>query len=123
MAVLGGLALLLATIGIYSLMAYDVIQRRQEIGVRMALGATRGDVMRFTMGHAGRLAGLGLGVGLGLAILAGRAVESALFGVVSLGAPLLLGLTLVLSATALLACVLPARQASKVDPATSLHAQ
>jgi len=123
MAVLGGLALVLATVGIYSLMAYDVIQRRQEIGVRMALGATRGDVMRFTIGRAGRLAGVGLGVGLGLAVLAGRAVESALFGVVSLGAPLLVGLTLVLSATALLACVLPARQASKVDPATSLHAQ
>jgi putative ABC transport system permease protein len=123
MAALGGLALVLATIGLYSLLAYDVIQRRQEIGVRMALGATRGDVVRFTIGHVGRLAGIGLGVGFGLAILAGRAVESALFGVVSLGAPLLVGITLTLCATALLAGVVPARQASRVDPATSLQAQ
>jgi putative ABC transport system permease protein len=123
MAALGGLALVLAAIGIYSLMAYDVSQRRHEIGLRMALGATRGDVWRFTVGQAGRLSAMGLGVGLVLALLSGRLVESALFGIVALDPLLLASLTLGLLTTALVATLVPARLATRVDPATALRGE
>jgi ABC-type antimicrobial peptide transport system permease subunit len=123
MGILGAIALVLATIGIYSLMAYDVSRRRQEIGVRMALGATRGEIVRNTIGQAGRLTGVGIVIGLVLAVAAGRGVESALFGTVALGVPLVAGITAVLVLTALVATIVPARLASKVDPATALQAR
>jgi putative ABC transport system permease protein len=122
MATLGALAFLLATVGIYSLMAYYVAQRRHEIGVRMALGATRGEVFRSALGHAGRLSAVGLGLGLALAWLSSRLVEGVLFGIVTISPVLVAALALGLLAAALLASAVPAHQAARVDPAASLRA-
>jgi len=121
MAGLGGLALVLAAIGIYSLMSYYVSQRRHEIGVRMALGATRRDVARLTIRQAGGLSAIGLGLGTVLALAANRAVEGVLFGTVSLSPVVFVGIVLTLAATAAIATLAPTRQATPIDPATALR--
>jgi len=119
---LGCLALVLATIGIYSLLAYEVSQRAHEIGVRMALGATRGDVVRSIVGHALRLAGIGLGLGVLLALPTQHVVVSVLFNVVAFSPLLLAALVLVLGATAVVASAVPARSASRMSPGAALRA-
>lgn len=123
MAVLGALALVLAAIGIYALMAYYVAQRRQEIGVRLALGATRASVVRMTVSGAWRLALVGLSVGLLLAIALSRVMESALFGTVTAEPALFITITAILAATSLIASLVPARQAASVDPAQALRTE
>lgn len=123
MAILGALALVLAAIGIYSLMSYYVSQRRQEIGVRLALGASHASVIRLTVGAAGRLAGLGLVIGLGLALALARLMERALFGTVTANPPLFILIAALLAGTALVASLVPARQAAAVDPALALRSQ
>src|SRR5262249_27845256 len=112
MAVLGGLALVLAAIGIYALMAYYVTQRRQEIGVRLALGASRASVVRMTVAGAGRLAAAGLAAGLVLAVALARVMESALFSVVTAEPALFVVITSILGGTALLASLVPAPHAA-----------
>ena len=121
MAVFGALALVLAAVGIYSVMAYHVAQRRQEMGIRMALGATGGDLLRLTVGQGARMAALGVGLGLVAAIALSRVLERALFGVVSLEPWLFASVAGTLGAVALLACLIPARQASAVDPVIALR--
>lgn len=121
MAAFGLLALVLSAAGIYSVMAHYVAQRRHEIGVRMALGATTRDVLRLTMGSGLRLAGLGILVGLGLGFGAARLIESALFGVVAVEPILFVAITALLTTVALLATLLPARHAISVDPAGALR--
>ncbi|HKW00272.1 MAG TPA: FtsX-like permease family protein, partial [Vicinamibacterales bacterium] len=123
MAVLGALALVLAAIGIYALMAYYVAQRRQEIGVRLALGASRASVVRMTVSGAGRLALVGLGVGLLLAVALTRVMESALFGTVTAEPALFVTITALLAATAVVASLVPARHAASVDPAQALRTE
>ena len=123
MATLGALALVLAAIGIYSLMSYYVSQRRQEIGVRLALGASHASVIRLTVGSAGRLAGIGLVIGLALAIALARAMEGALFGIVTAEPRLFVAIAAMLAMTALVASVVPARQAAAVDPALALRSE
>jgi len=123
MASFGLIALLLAAIGLYSVMAYYVAQRRQEIGIRMALGASSRQVMVHTAGSGGRMALAGIGLGLVLGVLLARLVESALFGVVTLEPWLLLAVGALLGAVALLASLVPARQASGVDPVIALRAE
>ncbi len=122
MAGFGVLALLLATVGIYSVMAFHVAQRRHEVGIRMALGATARDILRLTVGHGARMASLGIAIGLGLGVALARLMQSALFGIVAVEPWLFASITAILALAALAASLLPARLATKVDPANALRA-
>jgi predicted permease len=123
MAVFGTIALVLAAIGLYSVMSSYVAQRRREIGIRMALGARAGDVLRQTIVQGGRLAVIGTIVGLALAVALSRLMESALFGVIGIEIWLFAAIAALLLAIALLASILPARQAAAVDPIAALRAE
>jgi putative ABC transport system permease protein len=122
MAGFGLVALALAAIGIYSVMAYYVAQRRQEIGIRMALGASARDVLVGTLSGGGRMALLGIAIGLALGLLLARVVENLLFGVVAMEPWLMAAIAGLLGAVALLASLVPARQAARVDPVIALRA-
>ena len=121
MAVFGVLALVLASLGIYSVMAYHVAQRRHEMGIRMALGATAGDVLRLTVGQGARMAALGIAIGLAFGLGLARVLESALFGVVAAEPWLFAAVALTLAAIACLASVIPARFAAATDPLMALR--
>jgi len=123
MLAFGGLALLLAVIGVYGVMAYMVTQRTHEIGVRMALGATRRDVLRLTVGQTGRLTAVGAGVGIVLSFLLSRLIEAGLLGVASSDARITAGLAAILIASALAAGYLPARRAASIDPTVALRGE
>ena len=123
MAVFGGLALLLAIVGVYSLMAFVVAQRTHEIGVRIALGATRGDVLRLAVGQTARLTAAGALLGLVLATALGRLMEAGLLGVIASDARLSLGFAAVLALAALAAGYIPARRATAIDPIIALRAE
>jgi putative ABC transport system permease protein len=119
---LGGLALLLAIIGIYGVVSYSVTQRTQEIGVRMALGATRADVMRMVVGQAGILIAAGVVIGAGAALALGSVMRNMLFQV-SERDPVTLGLiAALLGLVGLVASAVPARRATRVDPLVALRA-
>ncbi|HEY6249720.1 MAG TPA: ABC transporter permease [Candidatus Angelobacter sp.] len=122
-ACLGTLAAFLAAIGLYGVMAYVVARRTREIGVRIALGATRGNISWLILREVAQVAGIGLAIGLPLSFLTGKLVQSLLFGV-SAGNPVVLALTAALLVTvALLAGGLPARKAASVDPMVALRYQ
>jgi ABC-type antimicrobial peptide transport system permease subunit len=114
-------ALFLAALGLYGVISYSVVQRTQEIGVRMALGARRGAVLALVVGQGLRLAGIGVALGLVLAVIGSRAVESQLFGVAALDPVTFVSMAAVLLGAAFLASYLPARRATKVDPLTALR--
>ena len=116
-------ALIIAAVGIYGVMAYSVVQRTGEFGIRMALGAQRSDVLRLVLSHAGKLIGLGLLIGFGATILTSRIMGSMLFQT-SAHDPLTFSLTILLLATvALAACLLPARRATRVNPIEALRTE
>jgi putative ABC transport system permease protein len=115
------LALVLAAVGIYGLMAYTVSQRTQEIGLRIALGASRNNVTSLIVGEGSILALIGLGLGVGGAVLVGRTMQSTLYGVRALDLFVIASVTVVLFATALLASYLPARRAAGIDPMQALR--
>ncbi|MDQ5838401.1 MAG: FtsX-like permease family protein, partial [Acidobacteriota bacterium] len=115
------LALLLAAIGIYGVMAFAVAQRTHEFGVRMALGAAGGQILRLVLRDGLTLALFGLALGLGGAYLVGRAMQANLYGVSALDARAVGAVAFVLLAAALLACYFPARRASRVDPLVALR--
>ncbi len=117
-----GLALLLASIGVYSVMAYLVTQRTSEIGIRMALGASPENVMTMVLHEGLRLALAGIVVGLTVALSVTRLMQQALFGVQPHDPLIYAGLSLTILAVAALACWLPARRATKVDPLAALRA-
>ncbi|HKM91830.1 MAG TPA: ABC transporter permease [Candidatus Acidoferrales bacterium] len=119
--VFGLLALTLAAIGIYGVMSYSVQQRQQELGIRLALGAQKRDVLRLVLGQGLWLAGAGALVGLVAAFLLGRAVSALLFGVQAVDPVTFTGVPLVLIGVALLACYIPARRATRVDPIIALR--
>jgi putative ABC transport system permease protein len=121
MAVFAASALLLAAIGIYGVVAYSVAQRTQEIGVRMALGATSVGVIRMVLAQGGRLAVVGIALGLGGAASLTRFLERMLFGVDPSDAVTFAGVSLIIGAVAIVACAAPACRASRVDPVTALR--
>jgi putative ABC transport system permease protein len=116
-----GFALLLAAVGIYGVMAFTVAQRTHEIGLRMALGAGRDHVLAMILKEGVILALIGSTFGLIGAIFVGRAMKSILFGVASIDVRAFAGVALVLLASAILACYIPARRASRVDPMVALR--
>jgi predicted permease len=111
-----GLALLLASIGLYGVLSYAVTQRSREIGLRMALGATSGSVLRMVVGRGLALTGVGLAIGLALAVVGTRFMKSMLYGVDAFDPATFAGVAALLCAIAGVACWVPARRASRLDP-------
>jgi ABC-type antimicrobial peptide transport system permease subunit len=121
LSIFAGVALVLAGIGIYGVMSYSVQQRTQEIGIRMALGASRGSMLTLVLAQGMKLAGVGVGLGLALAYGATRLLASLLFGVKA-SDPVTFGAVAgILTAAALIAAYIPARRATTVDPAIALR--
>jgi ABC-type antimicrobial peptide transport system permease subunit len=119
----GLLALLLASIGIYGVTAYNVARRTSEIGIRMALGADRGSVVRMVLRGALTQIIIGLVIGLPLAVLTGRLVASQLYEVGQFNVLVLLSAALVLAVCAVIAGLLPARRAASVEPMQALRTE
>ena len=118
----GALALVLAVIGVYGVMAYSVSQRTQELGIRRALGAARGDIVRLVLRQGTMLAGIGAVIGLGLSFAATRALSAFLFGVSAFDPVVFGGVTAMLVGAAVIASLVPARRATRVDPIVALRA-
>ena len=117
----GVVALLLSAVGLYSVMAYVVSQRTREVGIRMALGADRGDVLKMITQQGMRLAAIGLGIGLVLSLALAKVLSSLLIGVSGYDVPTFILVPALLAAVALFASYLPARRATKVDPLVALR--
>jgi len=117
----GLLALVLAAVGIYGVTAYTTRQRTHEIGIRMALGASKRDILRLVLGHGLRLTLLGLGLGLAVSFALTRYLRSLLLGVASTDALTFSSVAILLCAVALFACFIPARRAMRVDPIVALR--
>jgi ABC-type antimicrobial peptide transport system permease subunit len=115
------IALVLAAIGLYGVIAFGVAQRTREIGVRMALGAQQSEVLWFVMKRGLRLTGIGLAVGIVAALALGRVVAGLLYGVTATDRATLLAVSFLLAIVAMLATYLPARRATRVDPLLALR--
>jgi putative ABC transport system permease protein len=123
LAVFAAVALFLAAVGLYGVVAYAVSQRTQEIGLRMAIGAQRSDVLRMVLGDGMKLAAVGVVFGLGAAMSLARYTESMLFGVTPLDAVSFAATAAIMLGMSALACYVPARRASAIDPLTALRTQ
>jgi putative ABC transport system permease protein len=121
LALFGAIAMTLAAVGVYGVLSYSVLQRRREIGVRMAMGAEPGAVRRLLVGQGAVLVAVGLALGLGAAALASRALTTLLFGVTARDPGVFAGVAAVVGAIAIAACYVPARRAALVDPLEALR--
>ena len=121
LAIFAGLALVLAAVGVYGVMAYLVTQRTHEIGIRVALGAQPRHVLSLVMGHGAWLAAIGAAAGTALALALSRLMSTLLFGITPTDVPTFFSVIAFLMAVALLACYIPARRAMKVDPMIALR--
>jgi putative ABC transport system permease protein len=122
-ALFAGLALLLAAAGIFGVMSYAVTQRTHEIGIRLALGAQRGDVLRLIFGEGMRLVALGAVVGIALVFAVGRLLSNLLYGIGASDPVTILSVTILLGFVAFIACWWPARRASGVNPVVALRSE
>ena len=123
LSVFAGAAVLLAAIGLYGVIAQSVSERRQEIGVRMALGATHDQILRLFLRHGLIVVAIGIGCGIVAAVAAARSLASLVFGVDRDGSATLGTVAALLTVVTLLACYLPARSATRVDPLTALRSE
>jgi ABC-type antimicrobial peptide transport system permease subunit len=121
LAITGILALALAAAGVYAVVSYATSRRTQEIGIRMALGATRGNVQNLVLREGMRMAVAGVAIGLVTALIAIRLLRGVLIGVGEAQTATVLFAVLLVTATALVACSIPARRAASVDPMTALR--
>ena len=122
-AIFAAAALALAAIGTYGVIAFAVVQRTREIGIRMALGASRAEVVRLVVGYGGRLAAIGIVLGVVAALALSRVLRSLLFGVSATDPATFAGVALLLALVAVLASWLPARRAARIEPTVAMHAE
>jgi ABC-type antimicrobial peptide transport system permease subunit len=120
---LGALALVVAALGVYGVISYDVGQRTHEMGIRLALGAQRASVVGLVVGQGTRTTAIGLVVGLGLALVTGRVVSALLYETSPSSPIVLLAVAVIMLGVAVLASLLPARRAAAVDPSTALRTE
>jgi putative ABC transport system permease protein len=121
MSVFAGAGLVLVTIGVYSMIAYATARRKHEIGIRMALGAQVRDILQLVLGHGTRLALIGVAIGLSVALTLASFLQDQLFGISASDPSTLIGVTTLLLLVGLLACYVPARRATRVDPLVALR--
>ena len=122
LSIFAALALMLACTGLYGVIAYAVAERTRELGVRMALGATRSDVLRLVLGQSGRLVLAGIALGIGAAALGVHMLDSLLYGVQAIDPPTFVAVPILLAVVALAAALVPARRAALVDPIIAMRA-
>ena len=123
LSVFAGAAVLLAAIGLYGVIAQSVTERRQEIGVRMALGASNDQILRLFLQHGLTVVAIGIGAGIGGAVAAGESLASLVFGVTATDPVTLGAVAALLTAVTLIACYVSARSATRVDPLEALRSE
>ena len=121
MAVFGGVAIVLASLGVYGMMAETVTRHTREIGIRLALGAQPREVMRMVLENALKMVGIGLAIGVPVTLILNRTMASLIFGIVTLNLGLLVGFAVLLLGVAVTAAYVPARRAMRVDPTVALR--